>query len=184
MPGHAVAIIDEDGREVPAGTPGQIAVKRPNPVMFLRYWNNDEATAQKFVGDWLVTGDLGRRSGDGWLQFVGRDDDIISSAGYRIGPGEVEDCLIAHEAVEAAGVVGKSDPECGEIVKAYVVLKPGYAASAALAEGLKDHVRARLAAHACPRELEFLDSLPMTATGKVIRRALRAMAAPASEWTA
>ena len=184
VPGHVVDIIDAQGNVMPEGQLGAIAVRWPDPAGFLRYWNNEEATAQKFVGDWLVTGDLGRRSGDGWLQFVGRDDDIISSAGYRIGPGEVEDCLIAHEAVEAAGVVGKSDPECGEIVKAYVVLKPGYAASAALAEGLKDHVRARLAAHECPRELEFLDSLPMTATGKVIRRALRAMAAPASEWTA
>ena len=173
VPGHIVDVIGADGRVMPAGELGAIAVRWPDPVGFLRYWNNPEATAEKFVGDWLVTGDRGRKSDDGWLQFVGRDDDIITSAGYRIGPGEIEDCLIGHEAVQAAGVVGKPDPERTEIVKAYVVLKSGFAASDALAEELRDHVRKRLAAHEYPREVEFLDALPMTTTGKVIRRALR-----------
>jgi acetyl-CoA synthetase len=173
VPGHEVDVIDAEGNVVPPGELGSIAVRWPDPVGFLGYWRNEVATAAKFVGDWLVTGDLGRKSDDGWLQFVGRDDDIITSAGYRIGPGEVEDCLIGHPAVQAAGVVGKPDPERTEIVKAYVVLKPGYRPGDELAEALKDHVRTRLAAHEYPREVEFLDALPMTTTGKVIRRALR-----------
>jgi acetyl-CoA synthetase len=173
VPGHVVDVIDADGRPMPDGELGSIAVKWPDPVGFLGYWQNPEATAQKFVGDWMVTGDRGRRSADGWLQFVGRDDDIIISAGYRIGPGEIEDCLIGHEAVQAAGVVGKPDPERGEIVKAYVVLMPGIEESEALKEALQDHVRTRLAAHEYPREVEFLEALPMTTTGKVIRRELR-----------
>ncbi len=176
VPGHRVEVIDADGNVMPTGELGLIAVKRPDPVSFLRYWRNEDATAQKFIGDWLVTGDLGRRSKDGWLQFVGRDDDIITSAGYRIGPGEVEDCLIGHEAVQAAGVIGKPDPDRTEIVKAYVVLKDGYQPSETLAEMLKDHVRTRLAAHEYPREVEFIEALPMTTTGKVIRRELREMA--------
>jgi acetyl-CoA synthetase len=173
VPGHDVAIVDAEGNVLPAGELGSIAVKWPDPVGFLRYWRNDEATKAKFIGDRLVTGDLGRRSDDGWLQFVGRDDDIITSSGYRIGPGEVEDCLIGHEAVQAAGVIGKPDAERTEIVKAYVVLKAGLTPSEALAEELQDHVRTRLAAHEYPREVEFLEALPMTTTGKVIRRALR-----------
>ncbi len=173
VPGHDVEIIDADGTVTPEGTLGSVAVRWPDPVGFLRYWNNEAATAQKFVGDWLVTGDLGRRSADGWLQFVGRDDDIITSAGYRIGPGEVEDCLLGHPAVQAAGVVGKPDAERTEIVKAYVVLKPDAEPSDALAEALRDHVRTRLAAHEYPREVAFLDALPLTTTGKVIRRVLR-----------
>jgi acetyl-CoA synthetase len=173
VPGHVVDVIDAEGKPMPVGELGSIAVKWPDPVGFLGYWQNPEATAQKFVGDWLVTGDRGRRSEDGWLQFVGRDDDIIISAGYRIGPGEIEDCLIGHAAVQAAGVVGKPDPERGEIVKAYVVLMPGVEESEALKEALKDHVRTRLAAHEYPREVEFLEALPMTTTGKVIRRELR-----------
>jgi acetyl-CoA synthetase len=176
VPGHTVEVIDAAGNILPAGELGSIAVKWPDPVGFLGYWRNPEATAAKFIGDWLVTGDLGRKSGDGWLQFVGRDDDIITSAGYRIGPGEIEDCLIGHAAVQAAGVVGKPDRERTEIVKAYIVLKPGVEPDEALAEELKDRVRKRLAAHEYPREIAFLDALPMTTTGKVIRRELRARA--------
>ena len=173
VPGHDVDVIDAAGRIMPTGRLGSIAVRWPDPVGFLGYWQNPEATAAKFVGDWLITGDLGRKSTDGWLQFVGRDDDIITSAGYRIGPGEVEDCLIGHPAVQAAGVVGKPDTERTEIVKAFVVLMPGIAPSEALAEELRAHVRGRLAAHEYPREVEFLEALPMTTTGKVIRRELR-----------
>jgi acetyl-CoA synthetase len=173
VPGHVVDVIDAAGRIMPTGRLGSIAVRWPDPVGFLGYWHNPEATAAKFVGDWLITGDLGRKSTDGWLQFVGRDDDIITSAGYRIGPGEVEDCLIGHPAVQAAGVVGKPDTERTEIVKAFVVLMPGIAPSEALAEELRAHVRGRLAAHEYPREVEFLEALPMTTTGKVIRRELR-----------
>ncbi len=173
VPGHLVEVIGSEGDVMPPGDLGAIAVKWPDPVGFLGYWRDPEATAAKFVGDWLVTGDLGRRSEDGWLQFVGRDDDIINSSGYRIGPGEIEDCLIGHPAVQAAGVVGKPDTDRTEIVKAYVVLMPGVTPGGALAEELKEHVRTRLAAYEYPREVEFLEALPTTATGKVIRRELR-----------
>jgi acetyl-CoA synthetase len=142
-------------------------------VMFLGYWRNDEATRHKFIGDWLVTGDQGVRDAQGWLRFVGRDDDVITSSGYRIGPGEIEDCLIRHPAVSMAAVIGKPDPERTEIVKAFVVLKDGFAPSDTLAAELAEHVKRRLAAHEYPREVEFVASLPMTATGKIIRRELR-----------
>jgi acetyl-CoA synthetase len=124
-PGHDVAIIDEAGNPVPAETLGQIAVRRPDPVMFLEYWNKPEATKDKFIGDWMITGDQGVRDEDGYVHFVGRDDDLITSASYRIGPGEIEDCLIKHPAVALAAAVGKPDPLRTEIVKAYVVLKTG-----------------------------------------------------------
>ena len=176
-PGHRLAIVDDAGAVVPAGTLGNIAVQRPDPVMFLGYWRNPAATAAKFVGDWLLTGDTGAMDAEGWIKFVGRDDDVITSAGYRIGPGEIEDCLLGHPAVRLAGVVGKPDPERTEIVKAYVVLKDGYAPSEALAREIQSHVKTRLAAHEYPREVAFVDELPMTTTGKIIRRELRARAA-------
>ena len=173
VPGHQVAIIDEAGRPLPAGTLGQIAVARPDPVMFLGYWNKPEATAAKFVGDYLVTGDQGMMDADGYVHFVGRDDDVITSAGYRIGPAEIEDCLIGHPAVSLAAAVGKPDPIRTEIVKAYVALKPGFAPSDALAAEIRDFVRTRLSAHEYPREVAFVADIPLTSTGKVIRRLFR-----------
>ena len=173
VPGHEVAVVDEAGTPLPPGTPGNLAVRRPDPVMFLEYWNNPEATAAKFAGDWLLTGDMGTRDEDGYFRFVGRDDDVITSGGYRIGPGEIEDCLLKHPAVAMAAAVGVPDELRTERVKAFVVLRAGQAGSAALAAELQAHVKARLAAHEYPRELEFLEALPMTATGKIIRRALR-----------
>ncbi|MCB1472370.1 MAG: AMP-binding protein, partial [Rhodobiaceae bacterium] len=137
------------------------------------YWGNPAATTAKFVGDWMLTGDQGLCDPDGYIHFVGRDDDVITSAGYRIGPGEVEDCLISHPAVALAAVVGKPDPVRTEIVKAFVVLKPGNAASDDLAADIQAYVRQRLAAHEYPREIAFRDTLPLTTTGKVIRRLLR-----------
>lgn len=145
--------------------------------MFLGYWGDDAATQGKFLGDWLMTGDQGVRDGEGWIRFVGRDDDVITSSGYRIGPGEIEDCLIRHPAVHMAAAIGKPDPERTEIVKAYVVLKDGFAPSDALAAELAAHVKTRLAAHEYPREIAFVAALPMTATGKIIRRELREQAA-------
>ncbi len=145
--------------------------------MFLEYWRSAEATKAKFAGDWLLTGDTGVMDGEGWIKFVGRDDDVITSAGYRIGPGEIEDCLLGHPAVHLAGVVGKPDPERTEIVKAYIVLKEGHAPSEALAREIQSHVKTRLAAHEYPREIAFVDELPMTTTSKIIRRELRARAA-------
>jgi acetyl-CoA synthetase len=153
-----------------------IAVKRPDPVMFLGYWASETATREKFIGDWLVTGDQGAREPDGRIRFVGRDDDVINSSGYRIGPGEIEDCLMRHVAVEMAAAVGKPDAERGEIVKAYVVLRSGFASGGDLARELAEHVRSRLAAHEYPREVEFVHALPLTTTGKIIRRELRARA--------
>ena len=181
-PGHRLAIVDAQGRELPPGAQGAIAVRRPDPVMFLEYWNNPAATQAKFAGDWLLTGDTGVMDADGWITFVGRDDDVITSSGYRIGPGEIEDCLLRHPAVRLAGVVGKPDAARTEIVKAYVVLKDGCAASDALAREIQAHVKVLLAAHEYPREVAFVAELPMTATGKIIRRELRARAAaePAS----
>jgi len=173
VPGHVVAIIDADGQELPPGITGQIAVRRPDPVMFLRYWNNEAATEAKFVGDWMTTGDLGRMDDDGYITFFGRDDDVITSSGYRIGPSEVEDCLAGHPAVQLAAVVGKPDPVRTEIVKAYVMLRPGHAASAGLAAEIRDWVKHRLSMHEYPREVEFVESLPLTTSGKVIRRFLR-----------
>jgi acetyl-CoA synthetase len=177
VPGHRLAIVDDKGSVAPDGTLGNIAVHRPDPVMFLEYWRNPAATAAKFAGDWLLTGDTGTMDAEGWIKFVGRDDDVITSAGYRIGPGEIEDCLLGHPAVRLAGVVGKPDPERTEIVKAYIVLKDDCTPGEELAREIQTYVKTRLAAHEYPREIAFVDELPMTTTGKIIRRELRARAA-------
>jgi len=181
VPGHDVAIVDAAGTVRADGEQGGIAVRRGDPVMFLGYWNNAPATAAKFVGEWLMTGDTGVREPDGSLRFVGRDDDVITSAGYRIGPGEIEDCLIRHPAVRMAGVVGKPDRLRTEIVKAYVVLRDGVHPSPELAADIQQHVRTRLAAHEYPREVSFVADLPLTTTGKIIRRELRARAVAETE---
>jgi len=173
VPGFKVEIVDDDGRMSPPGTQGNIAAARPNPVMFLEYWNNPEATENKFIGDWCLTGDIGIKDEDGYFWFVGREDDLITSAGYRIGPGEIEDCLIRHPAVAMAAVIGKPDPVRTEIVKAFIVLKDDIVADDALEDDIKNYVRHQLAAHEYPREIEFVTDLPLTATGKIIRRALR-----------
>jgi acetyl-CoA synthetase len=176
IPGHTVAVIDTEGRPAKPGELGQIAVMRPDPVMFLEYWGRPEATREKFIGDWMTTGDQGVVDDEGYFTFVGRDDDVITSASYRIGPGEIEDCLIKHPAVALAAVVGKPDAVRTEIVKAFIVLKPGHAPSDALAGEIQSFVRTRLSAHEYPREVAFIDEMPMTTTGKVIRRLLRARA--------
>ena len=176
VPGHVVEVVDEAGMPAAAGELGQIAVRRPDPVMFLEYWRNAgnaEATAAKFAGDWCLTGDLARKDDDGYFWFVGRDDDVITSAGYRIGPGEVEDCLMRHPAIAMAAAVGSPDEVRTEVVKAFVVAKPGVTPSAGLAREIQAFVKTRLAAHAYPREVEFVDALPTTATGKIMRRVLR-----------
>jgi acetyl-CoA synthetase len=173
VPGHTVAVIRDDGVRCEPGELGQIAVARPDPVMFLSYWNKPGATEAKFIGDWMTTGDQGMLDEDGFIRFVGRDDDVITSAGYRIGPGEIEDCLIRHPAVALAAAVGKPDPVRTEIVKAFVVLKEGYSPSDGLASDIQSFVRGRLSAHEYPREISFRRNLPLTTTGKVIRRLLR-----------
>jgi acetyl-CoA synthetase len=173
VPGHEVAVIREDGSSCAAGELGQIAVRRPDPVMFIEYWRRPDATGDKFIGDWMTTGDQGSADEDGYISFVGRDDDVITSAGYRIGPGEIEDCLIRHPAVALAAAIGKPDELRTEIVKAFLVLKPGHDPSAALADEIQRFVRTRLSAHEYPREIDFIAEMPMTTTGKVIRRLLR-----------
>lgn len=173
VPGHVVAVIGPDGEPLKPGEIGQIAVQRPDPVMFLQYWGKPEATRDKFIGDWMTTGDQGVMDEEGYFTFVGRDDDVISSSGFRIGPGEIEDCLIRHPAVALAAAVGKPDKIRTEIVKAFIVLKKGYVASDALAAEIQTFVKTRLSGHEYPREVAFIDDMPMTTTGKVIRRLLR-----------
>jgi acetyl-CoA synthetase len=182
-PGHRVAVIDELGVECPRGTPGDVALHRldvhgtPDPIFFLGYWNNPSATTAKFTGDpsasWCRTGDMATMDDQGHLWYQGRSDDMFKAAGYRIGPSEIENCLVKHAAVANAAVVPKPDAERGALVKAYVVLAPGFAASDALIDELQRHVRARLAPYEYPKEIEFTEALPMTTTGKVQRRVLR-----------
>ena len=173
VPGHEVAVIDDAGRVT--AQEGEIAVRRGSASMMLEYWQRPRETAEKFRGDWLLTGDRGIVE-EGFIRFVGREDDVITSAGYRIGPAEIEDCLMTHPAVATVGVVGKPDALRTEIVKAYVVLRDGVAASEALAAELQEFVKRRLAGYSYPREISFLDALPMTVTGKVIRKELKARA--------
>ncbi len=173
VPGHEVAILSPEGVPLPPGEAGAIAVRAPDPVMFLGYWNNPEATAAKYQGEWLLSGDQGVADEHGNLFFQGRDDDVITSAGYRIGPGEVEDCLLRHPAVALAAVIGLPDALRTERVTAVVVPKPGVEPGEGLKQALQAHVRTRLAAHLYPRQVEFLDALPMTTTGKIMRGALR-----------
>jgi acetyl-CoA synthetase len=173
VPGHEVAVIRADGEACAAGEPGEIAIRRPDPVMFLEYWGKPEATREKFIGNWMSTGDQGMQDADGYIAFIGRNDDVITSAGYRIGPTEIEDCLIKHPAVALAAVVGKPDPVRTEIVKAFIVPKPGHAPSDALAADIQSFVKTKLSAHEYPREVAFIEQMPLTTTGKVIRRLLR-----------
>ena len=175
VPGHVVAIIREDGSRCLPGEVGQIAIQRPDPVMFLGYWNRETATTEKFIGEWMTTGDQGVTDEEGYIRFIGRDDDVITSSSYRIGPVEIEDCLICHPAVALAAAVGKPDPLRTEIVKAFLVLRPDVEPSNALKDDIRDFVKQRLSAHEYPREIEFVASLPMTTTGKIIRRELRAL---------
>jgi len=151
---------------------GDIAVRRGSASMMLEYWRKPEATAAKYRGDWMLTGDRGVQAGD-TITFLGREDDVITSAGYRIGPAEIEDCLLTHPGVATCGVVGKPCALRTEIVKAYVVLKEGVDVPVT---DLQAWVRERLAGHSYPREITFLDALPMTVTGKVIRKELKARA--------
>ena len=173
IPGHRVDVVDGQGVPVQAGTVGEIAVKCPDPVMFLKYWRNPEATHKKTIGDWLLTGDLAKKDEDGYFWFKGRKDDVITSAGYRIGPAEIEDCLMKHPCVAMAAAVGSPDEIRTEIVKAFIVPKADLKADSEIAAEIKNFVKVRLAAHEYPREIEFVNELPMTATGKIMRKDLK-----------
>ena len=178
-PGHRVAVIDDDGKVLPAGEIGDVAVNRnwregePDAVFFLGYWKNDAATQGKYTGDWCRTGDLAKMDADGDLWYQGRADDVFKSASYRIGPSEIENCLVKHAAVANAAVVPSPDAERGNIVKAFIVLTVGYTPSKDLEVEIQEHVRGKLAPYEYPKEIEFIDALPMTTTGKVQRRILR-----------
>ncbi|HNA50196.1 MAG TPA: AMP-binding protein [Mycobacterium sp.] len=173
IPGHVGAIVDDAGNELPAGEVGQIAFRRPDPVMLLEYWNNPVATRDKFAGDWLLTGDLGVRDEDGYFWYRSRADDVITSAGYRIGPGEIEEALLRHPAVRLAAAIGVPDAVRTESIKAFLVLAEDQQPSDALAQEIREFVKTRLARHEYPRDIEFVDALPTTTTGKIMRRELR-----------
>ena len=178
-PGHRVAVIDDDGNECAPGVAGDVAVNRydvhghPDPIFFLGYWKNETATRSKFTGDWCRTGDLATRDEDGYLWYQGRADDVFKAAGYRIGPSEIENCLVKHPVVANAAVVPKPDKERGALVKAFVVLALGVKPDPQLIAELQLHVKGKLAPYEYPKEIEFIDALPMTTTGKVQRRVLR-----------
>lgn len=184
-PGHRIAVIDDDGNPVAPGEVGEVALHRtdihghPDPIFFIGYWKNSDATRNKYTSDWCRTGDLAMIDEDGYLWYQGRADDMFKAAGYRIGPSEIENCLVKHPAVVNVAVVPKPDPERGNVVKAFVVLTPGTArgreADEKLIDELQTHVRGKLAPYEYPKEIEFIDELPMTTTGKVQRRVLRLM---------
>jgi acetyl-CoA synthetase len=173
VPGHIAAVVDDAGHELSPGTTGNLAVRSPDPVMMLEYWRNPEATRDKYAGGWLITGDLAACDTDGYFWFQGRADDIITSGGYRIGPTEIEDALSRHPAVVMAAAIGVPDPVRTESIKAFVVLRHGFSESPQLVAEIRDFVRERLAKHEVPRDIEFVAALPMTATGKILRRELR-----------
>ncbi|MBL6979361.1 MAG: acyl-CoA synthetase [Desulfobacteraceae bacterium] len=175
IPGHEVEVVDGSGEPLPPGAVGEIAIKRPNPVMCIEYWKNPEATRESYINDWWLTGDLAKKDEDGYFWFVGRKDDLITSSGYRIGPAEIEDCLMKHPAVGMVAVVGSPDKIRTEVVKAFIIPKAGITPGPELEEEIKKFVKVRLAAHEYPREIEFVTELPMTNTGKIIRRKLKAL---------
>ncbi len=176
VPGHDVQVVDENKIPLGPNQVGEIAVRNSTPVMFLEYWNKPEATHEKYSGEWLLTGDAGMFVESGAIQFVGRNDDVITSAGYRIGPGEIENCLLGHPAVAICAVIGKPDPMRTEIVKAFICLNEGYEESESLIQELQKWVKSRLSPHEYPREIAFIEEFPLTTTGKIIRRKLRAIA--------
>ncbi len=173
IPGHKVEVVDESGMPVSPGTVGEIGTKRPDPVMCIEYWRNPEATEENYVNDWWLSGDLAKKDEDGYFWFVGRKDDLITSAGYRIGPAEIEDCLMKHPSVGMVAVVGSPDELRTEVVKAFIVPTAGAAPGPELENEIKKFVKLRLAAHEYPREIEFVTELPMTTTGKIIRKELK-----------
>ena len=173
VPGHTVEVIDGNGNVVAPGVTGHIAFRTPDPVAMKEYWRNPKATRDKFIGPWMISGDQGYKDEDGYFWFLGRSDDVITSAGYRIGPGEIEDCLMTHPAVGLAAAIGVPDPQRTEIVKAIIVLNETHVADAGLEADIREFVKTRLAAHEYPREIEFVNALPLTATGKIRRKDLR-----------
>ena len=173
-PGLVAGILDDQWNELPDGEEGNLALRPLAPSIFRTYWKKEDVYQSRFKNGWYITGDRASRDKDGYYWFFGRADDVINTAGHLVGPFEVESALIEHPAVAEAGVIGKPDPERMEIVKAFVSLKTGYEPSEALKQEIQNFVRNLLAAHAYPREIEFIDSLPKTRSGKIMRRLLKA----------
>ncbi len=179
MPGHDVAVLGPDLRPLRPGLTGELAIRAPDPGQFLGYWGLPEKTAEKLRVDatgagWLLTGDEAVMDGEGWLTFSSRADDVITSSGYRVGPTEIEECLAGHPSVAIAAVVGAPDPVRTETIRAFVTLSPGAEAGDRLAAALVAHVKTRLSPHLAPANIEFIEEIPVTATGKIMRRELRA----------
>jgi acetyl-CoA synthetase len=178
-PGHRIAVIDDEGRELGPGVAGDVAVHSrwldgtPDPVFFLGYWDNEQATAGKYTGDWCRTGDQAAFDEDGYLWYQGRTDDMFKTAGYRVGPTEIENCLVRHPAVANSAIIPIADETRGTVIKAFILLAPGQSPSEALKDSIRAHVKQHLAPYQQPREIEFIDALPMTTTGKVQRKVLR-----------
>jgi acetyl-CoA synthetase len=173
-PGHDVAIVAPEGEVLKAGATGEIAIRRDSPVVMREYWKNPGAMSDKFKGEWCMTGDLGHMDDEGYVYFQGRNDDVIKSSGYRIGPSEIEAKIMEHACVASCAVIGVPDPQRGQAIKAFIKLLPGFSPSENLVKEIQTHVKTRLAAHEAPREFEFLEEFPATVTGKIMRRELRA----------
>jgi len=173
-PGHDVAIVSPDGVVLKNGEAGEIAIRRDSPVVMREYWKNPDAMSEKFKGEWCMTGDLGHTDDEGYVYFAGRNDDVIKSSGYRIGPSEIEAKIMEHKSVASCAVIGVPDPQRGQAIKAFVKLLPGFTPSELMIKEIQIHVKTRLAAHEAPREIEFMDEFPSTVTGKIMRRELRA----------
>jgi acetyl-CoA synthetase len=173
-PGHDVAIVSQEGVVLKTGESGEIAIRRDSPVVMREYWKNPAAMNEKFKGEWCMTGDLGHMDDEGYVYFAGRNDDVIKSSGYRIGPSEIEAKIMEHKSVASCAVIGIPDPQRGQAIKAFVKLLPGFTPSAEMIKEIQTHVKTRLAAHEAPREIEFMDEFPSTVTGKIMRRELRA----------
>jgi acyl-coenzyme A synthetase/AMP-(fatty) acid ligase len=176
-PGTDMGVLDEEGRRRPPRTPGQLAMRLPNPQAMLGYWEDPERTAQSRIqgpdGEWFLTGDMAMVDEDGYFHFLGRNDDVINSAGYRIGPLEVENALIEHDGVQECAVVPSPDEERGEVVKAFVVLRDGIEGTPEMAKELQDFVKSVTAPYKYPRRIEFVEELPKTVSGKIRRRVLK-----------
>ncbi len=173
-PGHEVTIVSQDGVPLKVGEAGEIAIRRDSPVVMREYWKNPAAMVEKFKGEWCMTGDLGHMDDEGYVYFQGRNDDVIKSSGYRIGPSEIEAKIMEYKSVASCAVIGVPDPQRGQAIKAFVKLLPGFTASDQMIKEIQMHVKTRLAAHEYPREIEFLEEFPATVTGKIMRRELRA----------
>jgi len=173
-PGHDVTIVSPEGVPLKTGESGEIAIRRSSPVVMREYWKNPAAMSDKFKGDWCMTGDLGHMDDEGYVYFAGRNDDVIKSSGYRVGPSEIEAKIMEHKSVASCAVIGVPDPQRGQAIKAFVKLLPGFKPSDEMIKEIQMHVKTRLAAHEAPREFEFMDEFPSTVTGKIMRRELRA----------